>query len=588
MNINKNIKNDVNHQKEENLNVNKTNSKNKKENINHKNIIKKNKKNNSYDNEKQLKKNNLKKNNEIKSGTNLKDIDINNIIELNKKINNSSSSSFNKDKHQVSFKLLSDKQKTISNELKRLKENKNYINNISLKNLGTPKSVIDNNINNDVLKNIKNKEKELTDKLYSIKSQINNLLLNKNDNTNNIILKNELKNYLSFYHEENALKNKKFISKLRKLNIEFKNKKIKKEDDLKKVEANKQIINDLKEKEKENFLNQQRQKEKSIILKRKEEREKKIKNIMSHKDKRINLKKNYLYIKMENDYLENENNYIKDANEQRKLEVQKEKEKVNITKNEIVERARKQTNELHKLWHSRSLILQKLKPPIFKEVSEIEEKKIEKEKKDNEIKELTNNKKDYIKKHIKLPPISEILKKEMRNRIKKTIANINIKSRNKKIIINRNKFISSMSNNSLSNKEKLSQDSNLSRNKLNSLSIQTSVGSKIKNLKFFKSNNISNNFIKNANEINYLEELKQKRFLKSIEKTNNVSKDVFNLDNNDYNLKNKIEVIESKYKRNKELLKIKGGYLKNRQLGDNVDELLIDSIKGKLSIIENN
>ena len=176
----------------------------------------------------------------------------------------------------------------------------------------------------------------------------------------------------------------------------------------------------------------------------------------------------------------------------------------------------------------------------------------------------------------------------MRNRIKKTIANINIKSRNKKIIINRNKFISSMSNNSLSNKEKLSQDSNLSRNKLNSLSIQTSVGSKIKNLKFFKSNNISNNFIKNANEINYLEELKQKRFLKSIEKTNNVSKDVFNLDNNDYNLKNKIEVIESKYKRNKELLKIKGGYLKNRQLGDNVDELLIDSIKGKLSIIENN
>ena len=57
-----------------------------------------------------------------------------------------------------------------------------------------------------------------------------------------------------------------------------------------------------------------------------------------------------------------------------------------------------------------------------------------------------------------------------------------------------------------------------------------------------------------GNEVNYLEELKQKKLLKSIENNTNMSKSILNIENNDFNLKNKIEEIESKYKRNKELL----------------------------------
>jgi hypothetical protein len=178
-------------------------------------------------------------------------------------------------------------------------------------------------------------------------------------------------------------------------------------------------------------------------------------------------------------------------------------------------------------------------------------------------------------------------------RLKKSISsiNINVQSKNKKIFNNKNKLISfdkNNMNNKKKKKEKESPDSNKSNKTLNSKKIQhKKPESKIITLKNLN-NKVSNNNVRTGNEINYLEELKQKRLLKSIEKKTNVSKSILNLENNDFNLKNKIEAIESKYKRNKELLKLKGGYLKNKELGDNVDELLIDSIKGKLSIIENN
>ena len=555
------------------------------------------------DDKKEINENNNLTKPKIKYIKDIKDIndEIKNLIQFNKykKINNSLPSSFNKDKYKVKFKLLSDKEKTISNELKKLKENKNYIKNISLKNIGIPKSLIDNNINKDILRNINIKEKELTGKLYSIDSDINNLLSTKNDNNDKKIINNQLQNYLSFSKEEKKLKTNKFISKLRKLNFKYKNN-IKNNNEEKNTK-----IDSAEEKEKERereihmekkiFLSEQRQKEINIILKRKEETNKKIKNLISKKPKSINLKKNYLYIKMENEFIENEKNYIKDKSNQRKLEVRKENKKINVTKkNNSAERAEKKASELHKLWHSRSLILQKLKintSPIGKEMSKIEEKNIEKEKKENKIKLLINNKKHFIENNIKLPPISELLQKEIKTRLKKSKStiNINVQSKNKKIFNNKNKLISFGSNN-LNNKEKEmeSLDSNKSNRILKSKQIQyKKPESRIKTLKNLN-NKVSNNNVRTGNEINYLEELKQKRLLKSIEKNTNMSKSILNLENNDLNLKNKIEAIESKYTRNKELLKLKGGYLKNKELGDNLDELLIDSIKGKLSIIENN
>ena len=119
--------------------------------------------------------------------------------------------------------------------------------------------------------------------------------------------------------------------------------------------------------------------------------------------------------------------------------------------------------------------------------------------------------------------------------------------------------------------------------------MSTQAGRGIKNLKCLKSNISRNIPIKPNYDINYLEEIKQKRLLKSHEiESNKLSKDITSLDSNDFNIKSQIEAMESKYKRDKQLLKLKGGYLKNKELGDNMNELLIDSIQKKLFLIENN
>ena len=116
--------------------------------------------------------------------------------------------------------------------------------------------------------------------------------------------------------------------------------------------------------------------------------------------------------------------------------------------------------------------------------------------------------------------------------------------------------------------------------------MQTSRRNHIQNLKYM--NNISKKIPRSPNDFNYLDEIKQKRIIKNNKiKNNNIKKDSFISRNNNINLENKIEAMESKYRRNKQLLKLQGGYLKNIELADNMNELLIDSIKHKLFIIEN-
>jgi hypothetical protein len=180
------------------------------------------------------------------------------------------------------------------------------------------------------------------------------------------------------------------------------------------------------------------------------------------------------------------------------------------------------------------------------------------------------------------------LKREIEKRLNK---NIHIKSINrninngKKLIFNsHNNSNISLSNEKKDNTKILKKKTNISRNhKLYSISIQTDKRSNILNLK---------SIIKPPNNFNYLEEIKQKRLLRNSDiKNNSLSEDKYNMTNKDINLnfkKLEIEAMESKYKRNKQLLKLQGGYLNNKDLSDNMNELLIDSIKRKLTIIENN
>ena len=80
-----------------------------------------------------------------------------------------------------------------------------------------------------------------------------------------------------------------------------------------------------------------------------------------------------------------------------------------------------------------------------------------------------------------------------------------------------------------------------------------------------------------------MEDLKKERILKKneIKYINNGN------DNNLDFIKGKIQLMEEKYNRDKELLKLRGGYANNQELGDKMSELLVNSIKTKLNIVEN-
>ena len=87
--------------------------------------------------------------------------------------------------------------------------------------------------------------------------------------------------------------------------------------------------------------------------------------------------------------------------------------------------------------------------------------------------------------------------------------------------------------------------------------------------------NLSRNESQEINSIKKIKSIKYKKILNQ----NDIDKDI-------NNIKYQIERIETKYKRGKELLKLKGGYINNENFGDEVNELLINSIKGKLVLIE--
>ena len=86
-------------------------------------------------------------------------------------------------------------------------------------------------------------------------------------------------------------------------------------------------------------------------------------------------------------------------------------------------------------------------------------------------------------------------------------------------------------------------------------------------------------------EINYLEEFRKER--KNEIKNNNINWNKELQNSNTDMIQKKIEVIEEQYQREKDLMKAKGGYLNNQDLGNDLNNKIINSIRGKLALLEN-
>ena len=466
------------------------------------------------------------------------------------------------------LKHLSNKKEEIQSKLSQLNRHKIYLKEESLSNIQIP-NFKTNNSQFKVINNLDKQKENLLEKISFISQQIYSI--NENQKNNSSLNENSKEDY-----SENIRKRFIFNSNfIQKDNIKI---------DFKKKIRNQELINqqNLKNESKDISKNNRNKKEENNLSNKKHKSF--INNII-----KPNKKSGYLYKKMTNSFDEKEQNYIKEKLKSKIYDIKKLSKldiKYNSLKKKIIKLEK--LDNLHKLWKERSKLLPKYVSPLFKNIisSEENEKKNEKDKIEKR-KLLYTLKQNYGKEKVNFPPISLILRKEWNKKNNK----FNLgKSRGFNSIIkndlNSIKLIQlQRTRNNSSKKEKNTSIINekiIKRNKLNNLIINNDT--KIKNsYSFIIDNNKLNlnniNLSRNeSQEINSIKKIKSIKY-KKILNQNDIDKDI-------NNIKYQIERIETKYKRGKELLKLKGGYINNENFGDEVNELLINSIKGKLVLIE--
>ena len=580
-----------------------------------------------------------------------------NIKEIKKQLTDfkNNKESFKTKQNLLALKNLKQKESTLINEINTLKNLKKEMGDISYNNISQVK--IDNTLHNKKIKNLQNLENNLVDKLSEIKRQINDLSKSENFSPN--------KNQNGFSQQINTNSNnyKASIDKVQLLEL----------NDMRLMEIQKEYKNKQKElremdeknkAEKIKYLISQRQKEIEIIQKRKKDGDEKIKDIKS-KVQSPPKEKNYLFHKMEQNFQENEKKLLHKITTERKVknifyrqnvDIETINNEFQILKNQLQKRAIDQTNNIKKVWHSRSMIMKKYETNLMKNLKETDEA----EAKNEQIMKLTKKglfleKELYGKKKVHLPPIDEKLKEEsIKNKIdiknlqgKERINYVNerymqkgfkIRNINKELdygkkyvfskigkrkklsepitlnINNINKLAKSNSSENMKNKnnfKNIIEIYNNENNKLNNNNNNSNDTNKITNNNLINNNN--NNINKNMKNINNLnnklstsaDKIRIRRNPKEInylihnkneqkQKFHKWNKYIVNDKNNDankidieglQNINKEIETLDEKVNMGNELIKLKGGYENNINLGNKLNNMLIDSIKGKLTII---
>ena len=560
-------------------------------------------------------------NNNIQKLLNLSNTDIMNLVKSQSYLTNlpiSKERPNEKDKDIKKLKLkketkktynsLKEKENSICMEINAIKQKKQKLENFSYEMLGS-KNIVDNNIINSELKKLKTSENNLLEKLESVKQQIVNLI----DNDKQLDRKEKIRTFLEKYNflegvNDFNIKTKALdseISKSRKNHIKDIEKSILKKEN----EINKQI--EEQKKLKDDFIKEFRKKEQEIIHKRKLEVDEKMKEAKKFIKNTYNYDpKKYLYNRLANQFEENEKKFL----QSHKLDKRKVSgiEEISIVKRRIIEckyelekRRIEKTNEMRELWHSRSVAVAKYPSNILKQINEYELKKNEEEEKQKMKKlVLSKEKERFVKENINLPPICEKLKMEREKRLN-TYLNLEGKERVKRI---KNEFDKKIKNRYSSVEEailkkieiqKASRDKRLIKYK----ELETS-GKMIKSASDVNINKYNNLKVKNLmgnslspdkirkrkpNEINYLEQLRKEKKIYS-KNYINWNKELNNIQSEKGgsidNIKKQIDYLDEKFQMEKNLIKLKGGYINNQELGNEMNNLIINSIRGKLALME--
>ena len=510
-----------------------------------------------------------------------------------------------KKENQKTLNNLKEKENSICLEINAIKQKKINLENISYE-LNGPKSIVEQNIKNNELKKLRNSENNLLEKLESVKQQIVTLL----NNDKKVDRKNNIKEYVE---RINFLEANNYCSSTKTLETERNKYRQKQLQDLEKAKIKKENeYNKQKEEQKklkEDFIKEFRKKEQEIIHKRKMLVDEKMKEAKKFSKNSINSDpKNYLYNRLANEYEENEKKFLqKQKYEKKKIsgieEISIVKRRIIECKYELEKRRIDKTNQMKQLWHSRSIAVAKYPSNILKQVNEYDSKKVEEEEKQKMRKiVLSKEKERYVKENVSLPPICEKLKNE---REKRQISFLNMEGKE------RVQCIKNEIDKKIKNKYSIVEESILKKLEFLKASRQKKSKSREKifgqklvksasEAKMIKYNNVRNLLgeslstkklrMKKPNEINYLEQLRKER---KIHSKNFVDwdKEIKNVKSEKGGsleiIKKQIEYLDEKFKMEKDLIKVKGGYLNNQDLGNNMNNMIINAIRGKLAIMEN-
>ena len=574
--------------------------------------------------------------------------------------NNKEKESLKGMQNKMVLKNLKQKENSIINEINSIKKIRNEMQDISYNNISQAK--IDNTLHNNEIKNLNNIEINYAEKLKEIQRQIKDLSKNDNYTSNNRNQKgfpqiSHTNNFNNIY--KGSINKVKLIEqnemRLMEIQKEYKNKQ--------------KILSELEEKSKNQklkYLIEQRKKEMEIIQKRKKEADEKMKDI-KNKMKPPPNEKDCLYYKMEQNFQENEKKLLHKITTERKVKNIYYKQNVDIDniksefqnfKNQLQQRAIEQTNNIKKIWHSRSMIMKQYETNMMKTFKENEEFTANNEK----IMKLTKkgqflDKEIYGKKKVHLPPIDEKLKEEsIKNQIdiknlkgkerinyvnekymtkglkirninknfdygkkyvfknsakKKKNPNFNAKPnsnsnansnviinqqqltlKNQKLINEYEKLGKSISSENIMNKNNLKKKLGINKNEDNKINNNTrNINNNINTVNKVSSSADKIRVRRNPKEINYLNydrDKENKRYhkwdkyiLKSNSKSQTQDIDMEGIEN----INKQIEKIDEKINMGNEIINLKGGYENDITLGNKLNNMLIDSIKGKLAVI---
>ena len=495
--------------------------------------------------------------------------------------------------------------------LKRLKslklEEKNIKKNIAKINMNTKlledglslkNDIVDENIRKSQLKNMNDLKEDFITKLIKVNQKIE-LILNEEKFSQKGKKKLNWENLDEAQEEYNA--------HLKKLKEEQNKNKAKFDSDLKIAYEKHQKFCDQLELEKsgklEKLIKERKDTERKVILKRKKEADEILEKSKKYLNEKFTKKDNdYRYYQLKEKFENNEKKLIDKVNMQKKdplitqEEIKELSKRIKEQKKLLGEDAEEKKKQLIKLWSYRSQTLPTYKHPLTVKLEEELALKMQQNEEDKKKKECN----DLEKRNYQPPKViqSQKLKSQRETRKDKVDRESVMQTElNNKKRLDRLKFTPIISPKNL---KKIQEEINQEINNDLEFDIKSLLQKKKK--KILKPIRILHP--KPEKPIDYLTQMiveKEKSKNKSIQEKTEDSIDIkTNLNNkissrNEKNVDNIIdtlkmvkaqtETIDNKVQLKKQILKLNGGYLNNPKLGDEVGDLLIESIQTKLNIM---